>query len=159
MPKKPTLDPRVDAFIAAAPEFAQPILVIIRAAFHAGCPDLTENIKWGMPSFERNGILGGMAGFKKHVSYGFWRAPEMEDPHDLLGSVAKASPISIRAESVKDLPTKAVLVSYVKQARKIDETSPKAPAKKKTTSAQSKAPSWMMASIKEDAKAAKYWKG
>lgn len=155
MPAKPTLDPRVDAYIEAAAPFAQPILEKIRAAFHAGAPDLKENIKWGVPSFEREGILGGMAVFKAHVSYGFWRAGEMEDPHDLLGEVRKASPMRIQAQSVKDLPSKTVLVSYVKQARQLDET-PKKATKKARPSA--KAPAYLTKAIRANAKAAAFWK-
>lgn len=71
MAKSPTLDPRVDAYIAAAAPFARPILERVCAAFHAGCPDLSETIKWGVPMFQRNGILGGMSAFKAHVGFGF----------------------------------------------------------------------------------------
>ena len=39
-------DARVDAYIADAPEFAQPILVKLRELVHTACPDVTETIKW-----------------------------------------------------------------------------------------------------------------
>ena len=74
----------VDAYIAKAPEYARPILVKIREAFHAGCNDLEERIKWGVPSFEYKGMLGGMAAFKKHVTFGFWKARLMDDVHELF---------------------------------------------------------------------------
>jgi hypothetical protein len=45
-------DPRVDAYIARVKPFAQPILNRIRAAVHAGCPDVTETIKWSVPAFD-----------------------------------------------------------------------------------------------------------
>ena len=151
-------DLRVQEYIEGAPEFARPILTKIRAGFHAGCPELVEDIKWGVPSFEHNGLLGGMAYFKKHVSFGFWRAPEMEDPHGLLGEVRKASPMRIKAESVRDLPSKTVLVSYVKQAAKLNRESPKSAAKK-PKSAGPKPPAWMVKAIKGDGDAAKFWKG
>ena len=156
MPTKPTLDPRVDEYIANAAPFAQPILKKVRAAFHSGCPDLTETIKWGVPSFERNGILGGMASFQAHVGYGFWRASEMEDPHDLLGDVRKSSPMRIRAESAKDLPTKAVLVSYVKQARRLDDTA--APKKQSSANTKRTVPADLQAAIRANRMAATFWK-
>jgi hypothetical protein len=59
----PIRDARVDAYIAKAPPFAQPILAHLRAAVHEACPDVEETIKWGMPSFTYHGILAGMAAF------------------------------------------------------------------------------------------------
>lgn len=70
---------RVDAYIAQAAPFARSILERIRLAFHEGCPDIQERIKWGVPSFEKDGIVGGMAAFKVHASFGFWRAAELEE--------------------------------------------------------------------------------
>ncbi len=149
----------MDAYIKNAAPFAQPILEKIRAGFHAGCPDLQETIKWGVPSFERNGMLGGMAAFKKHVSFGFWRAPEMEDTDGLLGETRKSSPMRIQAKSVAELPTKKVLVSYVKQAKKLDgDGSGAAPAKRKVTKKPTlKAPKYMVDAINGDKAAKKFW--
>jgi len=118
----------IDAYIARAPEFARPILVRIRAAFHAGCPPLVERIKWGSPSFEHLGILGGMAAFQKHVGFGFWKARLMDDPHGLFEGGPRASAMIARAGSVADLPARSVLVGYVRQARRLNEDGVKAPA-------------------------------
>jgi uncharacterized protein YdhG (YjbR/CyaY superfamily) len=41
----PGHDPRVDAYIAAAAEFARPILEEIRKRVHAACPQVEETIK------------------------------------------------------------------------------------------------------------------
>lgn len=66
-------DARMDAYIANAPAFAQPLLRQIRAWVHAGCPEVEEAIKWGMPGFVYRGrLLCGMAAFKQHASLGFW---------------------------------------------------------------------------------------
>ena len=46
-----TKDPRVDAYIARAAPFAQPLLSTLRERMHAACPGLTETVKWGMPFF------------------------------------------------------------------------------------------------------------
>src|SRR5690242_15532611 len=70
----PKLDPRVDDYIAKAPDFAQPILEKVRETVHAACPDAEETLKWKMPTFMYGGsILCGMAAFKQHVSFGFWK--------------------------------------------------------------------------------------
>ncbi len=68
-----THDPRIDAYIAKSVPFAQPIMEHCRALIHEACPEVTETIKWGMPSFEYKGILCGFAAFKAHCSFGFWK--------------------------------------------------------------------------------------
>ena len=67
-------DPRIDDYIQSAAAFAQPMLVHIRDTVHQACPQVEETIKWGMPTFmHAGGILCGMAAFKKHVSFGYWK--------------------------------------------------------------------------------------
>src|SRR6266849_7227138 len=68
-----TKDKRVDAYIAKSADFAQPILHELRGIVHEGCPEAEEEIKWGSPSFIYKGILCGMAAFKQHCSFGFWK--------------------------------------------------------------------------------------
>ena len=130
----PTLDPRVDAYIAKSPEFARPILTRIREAVHAGCPDVVETIKWSMPSFEYKGPFCGMAAFKKHATFGFWKGslvmPEADgvEAKDGMGHFGKLT-------SVADLPAKRVITGYIKKAMALNdegvqpERKPKAPAK------------------------------
>jgi uncharacterized protein YdhG (YjbR/CyaY superfamily) len=48
-------DPRVDAYIDRAADFAQPILRHIRDQVHRHAPELTEDIKWGMPAYMYRG--------------------------------------------------------------------------------------------------------
>lgn len=63
-------DPKVDAYIAAAAPFAQPILTHLRSAVHAAVPGLDEAIKWGMPHFTYKGKnLAGIAAFKAHCAF------------------------------------------------------------------------------------------
>jgi uncharacterized protein YdeI (YjbR/CyaY-like superfamily) len=62
-------DLRVDAYIARAAPFAQPILTHLRGVIHAAVPGLDETIKWGMPHFTLGGKnLFGLAAFKEHAS-------------------------------------------------------------------------------------------
>lgn len=87
------IDPRIDAYIANAAEFAQPILLELRSRVHAACPGVEDTIKWDMPSFlYAGGILAGMAAFKRHVSFGYWRNAEVLGegaPRDGMGSYGK----------------------------------------------------------------------
>jgi len=44
-------EPRIDAYIAKAPDFAKPILEKIRERVHAAVPEAEEAMKWSAPSF------------------------------------------------------------------------------------------------------------
>jgi uncharacterized protein YdeI (YjbR/CyaY-like superfamily) len=115
--------PEVDAYIAKAAAFAQPILRKVRAAFHKGCPDLEERIKWGAPSFEYKGLMGGMAAFKKHVAWGFWRQSEMADPHHIFQDEGMMGGGKIT--DVAQLPAEKVIVEYVKAAARLNDAGPR----------------------------------
>ena len=115
-----TTDPRIDAYIAAAAEFAQPILSHLRQIVHAGCPDVEETLKWGMPYFLHKGMLCGMASFKQHCTFSFWRGAEVlgadtAAPGEAMGQFGRITGIS-------DLPPKKVMIAYVKKAAQINET-------------------------------------
>ena len=120
----PTTDARVDAYIAKAQPFAQPILHHVRGVIHAACPDVTETIKWGMPTFEYHGLLAGMAAFKAHATFGFWKGELVTGPtgraKDAMWSFGKLT-------SVKDLPSKRTLAGFVKKAMRLAEAGVKAP--------------------------------
>jgi uncharacterized protein YdeI (YjbR/CyaY-like superfamily) len=103
-------DPKVDAYIAKAKPFAQPVLEHLRELMHKACPDVEESIKWNMPFFEYKGaILGAMAGFKEHCSFGFWdkaMGAEMRIGGD--------GPLR-RIESLKSLPPDKKLLTWIRQ--------------------------------------------
>jgi uncharacterized protein YdeI (YjbR/CyaY-like superfamily) len=114
-----TRDKRVDTYIEKAPEYARPILAHLRAVIHSACPDVVETVKWGKPSFDYKGILCGMAYFKQHCAFGFWK-------HDLVVDGAKGKELEAmgsfgRLTSVADLPPKATLARYVKKAMKLND--------------------------------------
>lgn len=121
-------DPRVDAYIARSADFARPILTYVRALVHEACPEAEETINWGMPTFLHAGaILCGMAAFKQHASFGFWKhALVVGDgsPAEGMGSFGKLA-------SVADLPSKRKLLAYVKKAAQLNEQGVKAPRTRK----------------------------
>lgn len=115
MPKK---DPRIDAYIANAADFAKPILTHLRKIVHAGCPDVEETLKWSMPSFMHKGILCGMAAFRQHCTFGFWK-------HELVCGETSAADEAMgqfgRITSLADLPSDKVLIGYVKKAAELND--------------------------------------
>lgn len=121
--------PRVDAYSREAPEFAQLILEKLRTIFHKASPEISENIKWGVPSFEYKGIVAGMAAFKNHVGFGFMKSPLMKDPHGILRDNACASIMHLNVRSLSELPTQQVLLPYIKQALELNEAGATVPRK------------------------------
>ena len=151
---RPNKDPRIDAYIAKAKPFAQPILKRIRQAVHAGCPDVVETIKWRVPSFEYKGPMCGMAAFKAHCLMGFWKGTLVKSmPKD---KVTQAGGGWGRFESVDDLPDSQVMIRMVKEAAALNEAGIKV---ERTTKARPVlvAPAGMLAAIKADKKAWAAW--
>ena len=125
----PTRDPRIDAYIAKAQPFAQPILAHIRAVVHEACPDVVETMKWSFPHFTYRGhILCGMSAFKAHCALGFWRS------RDLVGAATKNAEAMGdygRIASVADLPSATKLKAVVRRAMRLEDTgAPRVPRKK-----------------------------
>ncbi len=117
-----TKDKRIDAYIAKSAEFAKPVLEHLRKLIHKACPDVTETIKWGMPSFEYKGPFVGFAAFKKHAVLGFWKAALMKDSEVLTGKDTKGAMGNLgRIESIEDLPKDAVLTKWIKEAMKLND--------------------------------------
>jgi hypothetical protein len=121
-------DKRVDAYIAKAAPFARPILEHVRAVVHEACPDAGETIKWGMPTFTYgDGILCGMAAFKAHASFGFWKHALVVGEGEAQSGMGSFG----RLETVRDLPPKKQLLAYVKKAAVLNAQGVKAaPARK-----------------------------
>jgi uncharacterized protein YdeI (YjbR/CyaY-like superfamily) len=125
----PTLDARVDDYIANAADFAQPILRHLREVVHAACPDVVETIKWSMPFFDYNGLLCNMAAFKAHCAFGFWKGELLVAQEDDKGREAMGQ--FGRITSVKDLPSKKALAGYVNKAMALNDEGIKAPSRAK----------------------------
>src|SRR2546428_12853496 len=106
---KGNFNPEFDKYIAKSAEFARPVLAKLRKLFHQACPEIEETMKWSFPHFDYKGPLASMAGFKQHVSWGFWKAKLMKDPHGLLTVADKHSMGHGRATDVSQLPSEKIL--------------------------------------------------
>lgn len=116
-------DPRIDAYIANAAEFARPILTRLRELVHEACPDVAETMKWGAPSFTCKGkILGGMAAFKQHAAFNLWHGTLVlgDDPgRQGMGQFG-------RLTGLADLPGKREMTGYLRQAMRLIDDGVKA---------------------------------
>jgi uncharacterized protein YdeI (YjbR/CyaY-like superfamily) len=140
-------DPRIDAYIAKAPEFARPILKHLRAIVREGCPDVEETMKWSMPHFDYRGPLAGMAAFQAHCAFGFWKGslvvPGSREAMGQFGRITK----------VEDLPKDRVLLGYVKKAVKLNEEGIKVKRVPKNPKPEIPMPADLAAALKKNAKA------
>ena len=150
-------NPAVDAYIAKSGDFAKPILKHVRALMHRGCPGIEETIKWGVPAFEREGIVAMMAAFKRHVSFGFWserliREKLGADADRVFPKGARLGMGGRRYLSRAELPADAVILRAVKAAVALNEAGerPKRALKRKPPP---KAPPYLVAALKKNAKA------
>lgn len=118
----------VDAYIERAQPFARPILTRLRAIVHRACPDVREAIKWGMPAFEYKGPFAGMAAFKSHAVFGFWKDKILRDPDGILEKNERTAMGSLGCiRSLSDLPSAVALARIVKQAKKLNDKGVKVP--------------------------------
>ena len=146
----PVTDPRVDAYIEKSADFAKPVLTHLRELIHKTCPDVTETLKWSMPSFEYKGILCGMAAFKQHCTLMFWKQSLLEQSAFPAEKTAMGS--FGRITSVKDLPADKVLKSLIHQAMELNEKGIKVPKKKPAANGKKEVeiPEILAAALKTD---------
>jgi len=123
-------DPRVDAYIARSAGFARPVLVHLRTLVHAACPEVEETLKWSSPHFMYKGMLCGMAAFKEHCAFGFWKEKLLRDRLEGL-AVADRSAMGQfgRIAAISDLPDERTLLSLVREAVALNDRGIKAPAR------------------------------
>jgi uncharacterized protein YdeI (YjbR/CyaY-like superfamily) len=142
-------DPHVDAYIAKSPEFAQPILTHLRELVHRGCPEVEETIKWSMPSFVYKGMLCGMAAFKQHATFGFWK-------HELVvGKAGEKEGMGQfgRITSLKDLPSSKVLLEHIRKAAALNDAGIKAPSRIRAKPGEKRelaVPDYLVAALKQN---------
>jgi uncharacterized protein YdeI (YjbR/CyaY-like superfamily) len=149
-------DPRIDAYIAKAPEFAHPILQHLRAVVRKACPDVQESIKWSTPHFlYSDQLMCSMAAFKQHCTFGFWREKELfgDDPDKTaMGQFG-------RITVLEDLPADRSISSLIKQAMKLNDSGIK-PARATTKSKTVLVvPDDLKAALKKNKKAATTFDG
>ena len=113
----PNHDPRIDAYIAKSAEFARPIPEHLRATVHGVCSEVEETLKWSMPFFSYKAApMCMMASFKQHCNFGFWLSRKVTGgtDEDGMGQFGKLT-------SLKDLPSRKQLITYISKAMALSE--------------------------------------
>ncbi|MCC8408721.1 YdeI/OmpD-associated family protein [Mucilaginibacter sp. UR6-1] len=128
----PNYDPRIEAYIDKAADFAKPILLHLRDLIHCTVPEIAETTKWSMPFFECNGPVCYIAAFKQHCAFGFWKSSRLSDPHKVLKEEEGSGAGSFgKISSLNDLPNDDILIEYIAEMVAINAQDIKKPAAKK----------------------------
>jgi uncharacterized protein YdeI (YjbR/CyaY-like superfamily) len=150
--------PEVDAYIAKQRPFAVPILEHLREVVHATCPGVTEVMKWGMPHFEYKGPFAGMAAFKAHATFGFWKESLLRRGGRPLGRSREAAMGSFgRMASLRDLPPKRELVALLRRAMKLNEDGVRRPGRAARALAAIRPPADFTAALRRNRRALAVW--
>jgi uncharacterized protein YdeI (YjbR/CyaY-like superfamily) len=145
-----TRDRRVDAYIEKSAEFARPILKHLRDTVHAACPDVEETMKWSLPHFMYKGMMCGMAAFKEHAAFNFWKGDLVVDDaskrDEAMGHLGRLTKIS-------DLPPKRVLTAYIKRAAALNDDGVKMPRAPRQPARPVRVPADFAAALRKSSKA------
>jgi hypothetical protein len=81
----------VDKYLQELPAWQAKNLQAFRKLVHEVSPDVTEEIKWGVPVFMyKSKIVLAMASFKAHSKYNFFNGAQLDDPYGLFNSGLEA---------------------------------------------------------------------
>ncbi|MDB6147427.1 MAG: hypothetical protein JWO45_1091 [Spartobacteria bacterium] len=144
-------DPRVDAYIKESAAFAKPILKHLRKIVHVACPEVEETIKWQFPHFDYKGPMCGMAAFKAHCAFGFWKGELIlgtkKDQESGMGQFGRIS-------SLSDLPDEQTMIGYVRKAFELNEKGIKGPGRSQPKKREPlPIPEYLTKALKNNAKA------
>jgi len=145
--------PAFDAYIAKAPDFARPILLKVRRLMHQACPDIEEVMKWGHPHFDYRGPVAGMAAFRQHAAFGFWKAQLLKNS---AGHSSKAGSMSMSRDkltNVSQLPSDKVLLRLIRQAVDLNARGVKTPRSKKPPKKPLAPPAYFTEALRKNKKA------
>jgi hypothetical protein len=144
-------NPAVDVYIAKSADFARPILMRLRALMHKACPTVEETIKWGVPHFEYKGVIAGMAAFKQHAAFGFWKRRLMKDPAGFF-SKGESGMGGRKIRSLDELPSDTELLGYIREAVALNEQGARVPRSTRKRPPV-RVPAYLAAALKRNAKA------
>lgn len=149
-------DPRVDAYIANAAEFARPILTHLRRLTRQACPAAQEAMKWGHPGFVLDGkIVCIFSAFKAHCGLVFW--PQAMKPELAAeGLLVRQSMGHLgRIATLADLPGDATLLRLFRRAAELTTSGkPARPPAAKKPRPELPVPKDLAAALKKNARAA-----
>jgi hypothetical protein len=104
----------VDAYVAALSGPLAEVAVRLRHLVMGAAPSAAESIKWGQPVYEDNGPFCYFKANTGHITFGFWRGTELDDPDERLqGDGDRMKHLALR--SIDDVDDEAI-GRWVRQA-------------------------------------------
>jgi len=79
-----TVSDQVDQMIAQYDNWRGQKLSRLRQLIKQADPSLTEEWKWDVPVFTKNGMVCAISAFKDHVKINFFKGAKLADPHKLI---------------------------------------------------------------------------
>lgn len=131
----PKHNPKVDAYAEKAEDFAKPVFAHLRALIHATCPEVIEEVKWGIPHFDYKGdMMCIFAAYKKHCSFTFYKDALMGDARlKANAGIPAARRFMGKLTDVADLPSDRELKSWIKESMALNEQGLKLPVRESKT--------------------------
>jgi hypothetical protein len=108
---KPTT---VDAYVASLAAPLADVATAVRDLIRAAAPEASEAVKWAQPVYEQNGPFAYFRASSKHVTFGFWRGAELDDPNGLLEGTGEQMR-HVKLASADGIDREA-LAAFVRQA-------------------------------------------
>ncbi|HMC96805.1 MAG TPA: YdeI/OmpD-associated family protein [Flavobacteriales bacterium] len=149
---------QINLYIAEHPEWHRKTLVRLRQLIHSVDEDIEETWRWNAPSFDHDGIMLGLHGFKTFVTVWFHKGALLKDTHGLFEKLEKGEDKGMRAYKVHEgeaIDEKS-FVELVRQAVKVNQSGAKLtdarPAKKAL-----KVPTDLEGCLKKDDQAWEHW--
>jgi len=123
MKQQARFNPQFDEYQEAASDFAKPIMAHLRELVHKQCPEVVEEIKWGIPHFDYKGeMLCIFAAYKNHCSFSFWKESLMSDERLKANPELKAAKRFMgKLTSLSDLPSDGELIAFVEEAMALND--------------------------------------
>lgn len=120
MEKRTDFGSDADQYFSNLDESIYEIGASLRALILKALPGSTEIIKWGVPVYEKNGLVCSLRGGKGYVAFQFFEAGvKLADPDKILeGTGKKMRHVKVRR---KEDIQKARFSGWVKQASKLNE--------------------------------------
>jgi uncharacterized protein YdeI (YjbR/CyaY-like superfamily) len=123
MKQQGRFNPQFDEYQEAASDFAKPIMAHVRKLVHKQCPEVVEEIKWGVPHFDYKGeMLCIFAAYRNHCSFSFWKESLMSDARLKANPDLKAAKRFMgKLASLSDLPSDIELIAFVQEAMALND--------------------------------------
>jgi hypothetical protein len=109
----------VDEYVAGLSPPLAAVAAAVRELIREAAPEAGESIKWAQPVYEDNGPFAYFRASSKHVTFGFWRGAELDDPRGLLeGGGEQMRHVKLASAGIDG----EALAAFVRQAVELNRT-------------------------------------